>query len=119
MQTPSFEKVNHIQNLDSLLGESVDDFAFKTLPKLAFETEFYFQEWQQLPINWKVLGAGYLIGKGLAPADAIRVIKKVFDYANKQSHDHWSRSKYSPPRPSSSDEAISLRGVGDPSESER
>lgn len=120
MQTPNFD-VNQTVKVVSLSAADkamLEEMAFKTLPKMAFEVEFYFQQWQQMPINWRVLATGYLIGKGKSPQEAVELVKKIFDYANKQSHNHWSGQQYSTPKPASFDEAISLRGVGDTPESE-
>lgn len=121
MQTPNFD-VNQTVKVASLSVEDkamLDEMAFKTLPKMAFEVEFYFQQWQQMPVNWRVLATGYLIGKGKSPQEAVELVKRIFDYANKQGDDHWSRQQYSATGTAPINEAISLRGVGDTPESER
>lgn len=122
MQTPNFD-VNQSVKSASLSAEDeamLNDMAFKILPKMAFEVEFHYGQWQQnMPVNWRVLAIGYLIGQGKSPQDAVDFAKRIFEYANKQSHDHWSRQQYSASRPDPTNEAISVRGVGDSAESER
>lgn len=117
MPTQNFENQNFENqklNSSSLLVTKtfLDEMAFKTLPKMAFEVEFHSKEWQQMPVSWCALAIGYLIGQGKTSQQAVEIVKKIFDYANEQSHDHWSRQQYSLPGLDPNNEAISLRGVG-------
>lgn len=83
MPTRSF-KLNQDMILAALSVDDkamLDELAYKILPQLAFEVEFYSQD----SVDWQVLAIGYLIGKGKTAHEATILATRIYDTATKLS----------------------------------